>query len=263
MATTVAQPGTALRKIARKYAKQAGLSVDQYLSRLRRLNPDYNRKQGTGALRLGKGVKGPANKFDKGFDSDQFLDDIWGGGSSGGMGGGGSAAPVQEELDVLDSPLYTQTLKDYYLADYLPGLTQSIYDINAAQNELQYNEGMRSRERGEAVRRIAGDYAARGMRSPGAINKDRSQVQSQFADLTRADQNEIQALQNARDIMYGSGAQDAETFVKDPIMFGSVGAGARRDALGRLQQLPAQYNLLDPSRASSAPGKFKQPTRKA
>ena len=55
MATTVAQPGTALRKIAKTYAAEAGMPVDQYLEKLRKLNPDYA-KTNENTVRLGKGV---------------------------------------------------------------------------------------------------------------------------------------------------------------------------------------------------------------
>lgn len=254
MATTVAQPGTALRKIARTYAKQAGLSVNDYLSRLRRLNPNYERKQGSGNLRLGRGVRSTESQANQGFDSDSFLDEFFGGGSGG--GGGGSRSEEQEALDILDSPLYTQTLKDYYLADYLPALTQSTFDINQARTQQVGNEADRARQRGEAVKRVAGSYAARGMRSPGAINRDRSEIQSDFARMSRAEQEGIDRMQNQRDVMFGTGATDSETFLSDPVKFGSIGAGARRDALSRLQGLPASYGLLGVNRASTAPGRF-------
>lgn len=251
MATTVAQPGTALRKIARTYAKQAGLSVNDYLSKLRRLNPNYQKKQGSGNFRLGKGVKSAESQANQNVDTDAFLDEFF---TSG--GGGGSRDEGQEVLDILDSPLYTQTLKDYYLADYLPGLTQSTFDINQARTQQVGNEADRARQRGEAIRRVAGSYAARGMRSPGAINRDRSEIQSDFARMSRAEQEGIDRMQNQRDVMFGTGATDAETFMSDPVKFGSIGAGARRDALSRLQGLPGAYNLLGVNRASTAPGRF-------
>jgi hypothetical protein len=90
------------------------------------------------------------------------------------------------------------------------------------------------------------------MRSPGAINKDRSEIQSEFGKMTREEQNRIQSLLNERDVMFGAGAQDGETFLSDPTLFGSIGAGARRDALSGLQQLPDQYGLLGLG-ASTAP----------
>lgn len=162
------------------------------------------------------------------------------------------ATTVGQVANVLQSPLYTQALKDYYLTEYLPGLTQTTFDINQARNEFQANESQRARQRGEAIRRIAGGYAARGMRSPAAINRDRSQVQDEFANLSRAEQNQIQSLINQRDVLYGAGAQDGETFMSNPSLFGSIGAGARRSSLEGLQQLPERYGLLGLN-ASTAP----------
>lgn len=159
-------------------------------------------------------------------------------------GGGAPGGQGSTVANILESPLYTQSLRDYYLSQYLPGLTQSTFNINQAQTEFGSNEADRARQRGEAIRRVAGSYAARGMRSPGAINRDRSGIQSEFANLTRAEQNRIQALQNERDVMFGSGAQNEETFLTDPVKFGSIGAGARRSALSGLQDLPEMYGLL-------------------
>jgi hypothetical protein len=226
MATTVAQPGTGLKKIAKQYASEAGMPVDQYLERLRRLNPDF-KKAGESTVRLGRGVGVqprdvatlPDNMPEQEFDSNQVM-------------------------NILDSPLYSQNLKDYYLSQYLPGLTQATFDINQAQTARVANEADRARQRGEAIRRVAGSYAARGMRSPGAINRDRSEIQSEFGKMSREEQAQIQALLNQRDVMFGAGAQDSETFLSNPALFGSIGAGARRSSLEGLQQLPDQYGLL-------------------
>jgi hypothetical protein len=231
MATTVAQPGTTLNKIARKYAKRAGMSVPDYVAKLQRLNPDYKRSQGSKNLRLGK-------KASSGAATQQTQEQ--------------EMPDPNQVANVLESPLYTQNLKDYYLTQYLPGLTQTTFEINQARNEFQANEAQRGKQRGEAIKRIAGGYAARGMRSPGAINQDRSEVQDQFANLTREEQNAIQARENQRDVLYGTGAQNAETFMSNPALFGSIGAGARRDSLSGLQQLPELYNLLGLG-ASTAP----------
>lgn len=241
MATTVAQPGTALRKIAKTYAAEAGMPVDQYLEKLRRLNPDYAKTGGSDALKLGKGV------------------------------GTKEAEPVQpntpefEVANILESPLYSQNLKDYYLTQYLPGLTQQTYDINQAQIGFQANEAQRSKQRGEAIKRVAGSYAARGMRSPAAINEDRSAIQNEFANLTRAEQNQIQALINERDVLYGAGAQTGESFISNPNLFGSIGAGARRSSLEGLQQLPERYGLLglNASTAPMVPAESAAPTTPA
>jgi hypothetical protein len=154
--------------------------------------------------------------------------------------------------NVLNSPQYAQELQDYYLSTYAPGLTQATFGINAARNAFQANEGARTQQRGEAVRRIAGDYASRGMRTPGAINRDRSRVQGEFANLSREEQNRIADLENQRDVQFGTGAQSGETFMSDPTLFGSIGAGARRSALAGLQSLPDYYNLLGMG-ASTAP----------
>ena len=93
------------------------------------------------------------------------------------------------------------------------------------------------------------------MRTPGAINKDRSKVQNQFATQSREERNRIMDLENERDVQYGAGAQAGETFMSDPVKFGSIGAGARRSALSGLQGLPEYYNLLGVG-ASTAPGRF-------
>jgi hypothetical protein len=154
--------------------------------------------------------------------------------------------------NVLNSPQYAQELQDYYLSTYAPGLTQATFGINAARNAFQANEGARTQQRGEAVRRIAGDYASRGMRTPGAINRDRSRVQGEFAAQSREEQNRIADLENQRDVQFGTGAQSGETFMSDPTLFGSIGAGARRSALSGLQSLPEYYNLLGMG-ASTAP----------
>jgi hypothetical protein len=157
--------------------------------------------------------------------------------------------------NVLNNPLYQRELQDYYLTTYAPGLTEATFGINAARNAFQANEGTRATQRGEAIRRIAGDYASRGLRSPGAINRDRSRVQDQFAGQSREEQNRIAELQNERDVRFGTGAQSGETFMSDPVKFGSIGAGARRAALNNLQGLPEYYNLLGVG-ASTAPGRF-------
>jgi hypothetical protein len=157
--------------------------------------------------------------------------------------------------NVLNSPQYAQELKDYYLSTYAPGLAQATYNINSARNVFQANEVDRARQRGEAVKRIAGDYASRGLRSPGAINEDRSAVQNEFANLTREEQGNIAALENQRGVQFGEGAKTGETFLRNPTLFGSIGAGARRAALTNLQSLPELYNLLGlgPSTAPTTP----------
>lgn len=157
------------------------------------------------------------------------------------------AGSLEETLaKIQNNPLYTRELQDYYLTTYAPGLTQATYNINAARNAFQANEGARTQQRGEAVRRIAGDYASRGMRTPGAINRDRSRVQNEFANLSREEQNRILQMENERGVQFGelSQAQSGETFMNNPTLFGSIGAGAQRSALSGLQSLPDLYNLL-------------------
>jgi hypothetical protein len=239
MATTVAQPGTGLKKIAKQYADQAGMPVDQFLQRLQRLNPEFNRAN-ENTVRLGRGVK-PEDK------PTQLPDNMPAEGDAPAENAGGF-----EVADILNSPLYTQNLKDYYLSQYLPGLTQATFNINQARTELSANEANRARQRGEAIKRVAGSYAARGMRSPAAINRDRSEIQSEFANLSRAERSQLESLINERDVMFGAGAQTGETFLSDPTLFGSIGAGARRSALGSLQEMPQLYNLLGLG-ASTAP----------
>jgi hypothetical protein len=163
------------------------------------------------------------------------------------------AGSLQETLaKIQNNPLYTRELQDYYLTTYAPGLTQATFGINAARNAFQANEGARATQRGEAVRRIAGDYASRGMRTPSAINRDRSRVQGEFANLSREEQNRIMDLENQRDVQFGTGAQSGETFMTDPTSFGSIGAGAQQSALAGLTRLPELYNLLGMG-ASTAP----------
>jgi hypothetical protein len=164
------------------------------------------------------------------------------------------AGSLEQTLaNIRNNPLYTQELTDYYLTTYAPGLTQATFGINAARNAFQANEGTRTTQRGEAVRRIAGDYASRGMRTPGAINRDRSRVQDQFAGQSREEQARIADLENQRDVQFGAGAQSGETFMTDPVSFGSIGAGAQRSALANLTRLPEIYNLLGVG-ANTAPG---------
>lgn len=167
----------------------------------------------------------------------------------------GATTADDELLNVLNSPQYSRAIQDYYLSTYAPGLTQATYGINAAQNAFQANEGARTQQRGEAVRRIAGDYASRGMRTPGAINKDRSKVQGQYAAQSREEQNRIAELENQRGLQFGEGAQSGESFINNPTLFGSIGQNARRAALSNLQNLPALYNLLSVN-PSTAPGAF-------
>jgi hypothetical protein len=207
------------------------MSVPDYVKRLQELNPGYKRSKGSESLRLA--TKAPRQSAQETTQEQEMPD-------------------PNQVANILESPLYSQNLKDYYLSTYLPGLTEATFNINQAQTTFGSNEADRARQRGEAIKRVAGNYAARGMRSPGAINEERSGIQSEFGKMTREEQNQIQSLINQRDVLYGAGAQDSETFLSNPTLFGSIGAGARRESLGNLQNLPELYNLLGLG-ASTAP----------
>jgi LysM repeat protein len=154
---------------------------------------------------------------------------------------------------ILNSPLYTQAIKDAYLSDYLPGLTQANYEINAARAAEVKNAVRRQQAQAEAIREIAGNYAARGMRTPKMVTEGFAPVQRETEASKSAAEEAINALIANKEVLYGTGAQDEETFVTDPIMFGSVGAGARRQAVSGLQQLPDYYGLTQVESASTSP----------
>lgn len=154
---------------------------------------------------------------------------------------------------ILNSPLYTQAIKDAYLSDYLPGLTQANYEINAARAAEVKNATRRQQAQAEAIREIAGNYAARGMRTPKMVTEGFAPVQRETEAAGTAADEAINALIANKEVLYGAGAQDGETFVSDPTMFGAVGSGARRTALGQLQSLPDYYGLTQVESASSSP----------
>jgi len=154
---------------------------------------------------------------------------------------------------ILNSPLYTESIKSAYLTQYLPGLTQANYEINRARAQEVQNSFLRQQAQAQAIREIAGSYAARGLRTPKMVTEGFAPVQ-QATELERsAAQQAINDLVANKEILYGAGAQNAETFITDPNMFGSIGAGARRSALSELTQLPQAYGLTQIANASRSP----------
>lgn len=165
--------------------------------------------------------------------------------------------PVIDQANVLasilNSPLYTESIKSAYLTDYLPGLTQANYEINKARAQEVQSSFLRQQAQTQAIRDIAGSYAARGMRTPKMVTEGFAPVQ-QATELDKAAAEQaINELIAGRDVLYGTGAQDAETFITNPTLFGSIGAGARRSALSELMQLPEMYGLTQVAQASASP----------
>lgn len=154
---------------------------------------------------------------------------------------------------ILNSPLYNETIKNSYLSEWLPGITQSTYEINAARAQEVKDNVARQQAQADAIRSIAGSYAARGMRTPEMVRRGFEPVQATTAEAKNAAEQNIAAMQNVQDITYGTGAQDQGSFVSNPAAYGSVGAGARRAALSELQSLPTSYGLTQVDQASSAP----------
>jgi hypothetical protein len=167
---------------------------------------------------------------------------------------------------ILNSPLYTESIKNAYLTQYLPGLTQANYDINRARAQEVQNSFLRQQAQAQAIREIAGSYAARGMRTPKMVTEGFAPVQ-QATEMERTSaQQAINDLIANREVLYGAGAKDSETFITDPTMFGSIGAGARRGALSELTQLPQAYGLTQVANANRSPfggGQQPQPVAQA
>lgn len=155
---------------------------------------------------------------------------------------------------ILNSPLYTETIKNAYLSDYLPGLTRANYEINIARANEVKNALRRQQAQTEALREVAGNYAARGMLRGGKVQETgRAPIQREFDAQALGVEQQIADLEKTKEVLYGAGTEDGETFITDPTMFGSVGAGARRSALSELQSLPAYYGLTQVEQASSSP----------
>ena len=155
--------------------------------------------------------------------------------------------------DILNSPLYTEEIKGAWLSQYLPGLTRANVQINAAQAKEVKDAVRRDQAQTEAIREVAGNYAARGMRTPEMANRGFAPIQRD----TDAAEDEagayIDSLISNKEVMYGAGTEDQETFMSDPNMFGSVGATARRDAVSGLTGLVSQYKLNQVEEAPISP----------
>ena len=179
-----------------------------------------------------------------------------------------SAMPAQEPIQetgniavdqanvlasILNSPLYTEEIKSAYLTQYLPGLTQANYEINKARSQEVQNAFLRQQAQAQAIREIAGSYAARGLRTPKMVTEGFAPVQQSTEMQRSAAEQAINELIANKEVMFGAGTTDQESFIKNPTLFGSVGAGARRTALSNLQQLPEAYGLTQVSGASRSP----------
>lgn len=154
---------------------------------------------------------------------------------------------------ILNSPLYTEAIKGAYLSDYLPGLTQANYEINAARAQEVRNALRRQQAQADAIREIAGNYAARGMRTPKMATEGFAPIQRDTEEARQSADDYINNLVANKEVLYGTGTTSEENFMSDPTLFGSIGAGARRDALSRLQSLPSQYGLTQVENASTSP----------
>lgn len=154
---------------------------------------------------------------------------------------------------ILNSPLYTEEIKSAYLTQYLPGLTQANYEINKARSQEVQNAFLRQQAQAQAIREIAGSYAARGLRTPKMVTEGFAPVQQSTEMQRSAAEQAINDLVANKEVMFGVGTTDQESFIKNPTLFGSVGAGARRTALSNLQQLPEAYGLTQVSGASRSP----------
>lgn len=165
--------------------------------------------------------------------------------------------PVVDQANVLasilNSPLYTESIKNAYLTQYLPGLTQANYEINRARAQEVQNSFLRQQAQAQAIREIAGSYAARGMRTPKMVTEGFAPVQQATEMETAAAQQAINDLVANKEVLFGTGATSQETFITDPVKFGSVGAGARRTALSELLALPEAYGLTQVAQANRSP----------
>jgi hypothetical protein len=155
--------------------------------------------------------------------------------------------------NILNSPLYTEELKNNYLQTYLPGLTKANFDINTANAAELENDVLRRQYQAEAIRSVAGDYASRGMRTPEMVNRGFSPIQQDVAQDRDAAERNITGLEGQKELLYGAGALDGETFMSDPNMFGSVGQAARQQAVVNLQRMPKDYGLTQVANANTSP----------
>jgi hypothetical protein len=145
--------------------------------------------------------------------------------------------------DILNDPLYQEALKSYYNETYIPGLTQSQYNIGQAKSNLVQNDLTRAQAQREAIQRTAGGYASRGFRSPKMVTKDFAGIQGRTAAQRREEEAGINAQQNQQEVLYGANP-DLGGFFKNPTGYGSVGAGARRASLSELFKLTDKYKDL-------------------
>jgi len=155
--------------------------------------------------------------------------------------------------NILNSPLYSEAIKSSYLTDYLPGLTQSTYNVNAKRTAEVQNSVLRQQAQRRAVRNVAGDYASRGLRTPKMITEGIDPIQQSTERATTAAQAEISGLENSQELLYGKTTADEGSFISNPAAFGAIGAQARRAAVGGLQSQPQNYGLTQVANAATAP----------
>jgi len=161
--------------------------------------------------------------------------------------------------NILNSPLYTEAIKNAYLADYIPGLNQSSATIQAKRTAEVQNSVLRQQAQRRAVRNVAGDYAARGLRTPKMISEGIEPIQQSTERAKTAAQAEISGLEESQGILYGANAAgDEGSFVTNPAAFGAIGANARRAAVGGLQSQPQNYGLTQVANAATAPKELMQ-----
>jgi hypothetical protein len=154
-----------------------------------------------------------------------------------------SGAGADPMASILNDPLYQEALKSYYNETYIPGLTQSQYNIGQSKSKLVENDLTRGQAQKEAIQRTAGGYASRGFRSPKMVTKDFAAIQGRTAAQRREEQSGINAQQNQQDVLYGAN-KDLGGFFKNPTGYGSIGAGARRASLAELFSLTDKYKEL-------------------
>jgi hypothetical protein len=154
-----------------------------------------------------------------------------------------SGAGADPMASILNDPLYQEALKSYYNETYIPGLTQSQYNIGQSKSKLVENDLTRAQAQREAIQRTAGGYASRGFRSPKMVTKDFAGIQGRTAAQRREEESGINAQQNQQDVLYGAN-KDLGGFFKNPTGYGSIGAGARRASLAELFSLTDKYKEL-------------------
>lgn len=150
--------------------------------------------------------------------------------------------------DILASPEYSQALKSFYLTEYAPGLMQSQRQVDTAKSQYEQDKLSRQQAQQEAIKRISGGYAARGMRSPSMINKDFSKIRGEYEGQNRQQQSAIDQLIADMQLQYGVQGANADTaFLTDPTLYGTIGARGRENALQSARDLIDKYNLTQPT----------------